>query len=73
MERLVGYEVNLLAVQEVTKAEICAYIEFTYFEIFLFRLFRLRLSGNKKVRLTSVSKRQEIIGEWSFILLYSRT
>jgi hypothetical protein len=65
MERLVDYEVNLLAVHEVTRAKICAYIEFTYFEIFFFSVFRLRLSENKKLRLISVSKREEIIGDRS--------
>jgi len=36
MERLVDYEVNLLALREVTRAEICAFVEFCYFEIFFF-------------------------------------
>ena len=65
MERLLEYEVNLLAVHEVTRAEICANVEFTYLEIFFSSVFRLRLPENKKLRLISVSRRQEIIGEWS--------
>jgi len=64
MERLLEYEVNLLAVHEVARAEICAYVEFTYLEIFFSSVFRLRLS-EKKLRLISVSRRQEIIGDWS--------
>lgn len=51
MERLLEYEVNLLAVHEVTRVEICAYVEVTYLEIFFSSVFRLRLSENKKLRL----------------------